>query len=326
MGKLEEKQEKIIFKQKTFNPLSENKYFSNASTFSKISQNLPIGNLNKYDILPDKENYAKKTIISFPYYNKIYCQDCRQMNQLPNNSVDLMITSPPYNTTKQYDENLTLKEYLVFIEEVLLEIFRVLKPNGIIAFNIANVGRKPYLPLDCYTIQILQKIGFWIFDEIIWNKAASSGGSCAWGSWKSATNPSLRDVHEYIILATKQSDNKDIAIPIDTIEEISPRLEKRKISINLNGYFSNIWEINSESAKRVNHPAPFPVELPYRLILMFSKKGDLILDPFMGSGSVAIAALIANRNYVGYDNKQEYIDITNTRINNLLIGNHGEKK
>jgi len=296
-------------------------YISNKTSFSLLSMQIPSVTLNK-----SRKLTSIKKEVNKEYQNKIFVHDCRDMIHLPDNSVELMITSPPYNTTKKYDENLTLKEYLQFIEIVLKEVFRVLKSGGIIALNIANVGRKPYLPLDCFIIQILQKIGYWIFDEIIWNKAASSGGSCAWGSWKSATNPSLRDVHEYIILATKSGENADLSLPFDIIDDLPSKLENRKFSLPLNEFFSNIWEFNSESAKRVNHPAPFPVELPYRIILMFSKRGDLILDPFIGSGSVAIAALIAGRNYVGYDIKQEYVDLANERIENYLRINNKRDK
>ncbi|MHA1682554.1 MAG: DNA-methyltransferase, partial [Promethearchaeota archaeon] len=248
--------------------------------------------------------------------NDIFCQDAREMIQLEDNSVDLMITSPPYNATKQYDEDLSLKEYLKLIEDVLKEVYRVLKPSGIAALNIANVGRKPYLPLDCFIIQIFLKIGYEINAELIWNKEASAGGSCAWGSWQSASNPSLRDVHEYIIIATKGDGG--VSIPKEKIGEFPEKLEKRNLNIDLGEYFLDMWKFGTESAKRVNHPAPFPVELPYRVIMMFSKKGDLILDPFMGSGSVAIASLIAKRRYVGYEINQEYINNAKTRINNLL--------
>ncbi|MHA1793407.1 MAG: DNA-methyltransferase [Promethearchaeota archaeon] len=259
--------------------------------------------------------------------NIIHDHDCQNMSELPNESIDLLVTSPPYNTTKKYDDNLTLNEYLEFIHAVMSEAYRVMKIGGIIAFNIANVGRKPYLPLDCYVIQVLRDIGFLIVDELCWGKGASAGGSCAWGSWKSASNPSLRDVHEYIIIASKSNGKMEIQIPQDDLSNLPEKLENRNFSLNFNEFFTNFWSFSTESAKRVNHPAPFPVELPYRLILMFSNKGDVVLDPFMGSGSVAIAALIAGRKFVGYELKKQYIEIASERIKNLSsFRKKGEKR
>ena len=248
--------------------------------------------------------------------NKIYCQDSRKMTQLNDESVHLMVTSPPYNVTKQYDENLNLKEYLDFIEDVHKDVYRVLIPGGIVALNIANVGRKPYLPLDCYFIEILEKLHFEIIQEIIWDKAASAGGSCAWGSWQSASNPSLRDVHEYIIIARKPDLNrKVIHFSKEIIKNFPEKIDDKKLDINEEGLFTNIWTFGTESAKRVNHPAPFRVELPYRIIQMFSEEDDIILDPFMGSGSTALAAIIAKRRYIGYEIEHKYIDVCERRIN-----------
>jgi len=269
--------------------------------------------LEKVGIKTHKVGISKSTK-KCEFTNTIFNKDCNRMDDLPDNSIDLMITSPPYNTTKRYDDDLSLKEYLKFIEDVMREVYRVLKPGGFVAFNIANVGRKPYIPLDCYIIEILQDLGYYIYQEQLWNKAASSGGSCAWGSWQSASNPSLRDVHEYIIIAVKGNVGGDILLPLDEINDIPKKLDKRAFSLNIDEFFTNIWGFNTESAKRVNHPAPFPVEFPYRVILIFSKKGDIVLDPFMGSGSVAIAALSAGRNYVGYELEPEYVKIANDRI------------
>ena len=126
----------------------------------------------------------------------------------------------------------------------------------------------------------------------------------AWGSWKSASNPVLRDVHEYILVfskgsfrRTKPSDNGD------TIEK-DQFMEWTK----------SVWTMNTESAKKVGHPAPFPVELPYRLMQLYTFKGDVVLDPFMGSGSAAIAALKSQRFYIGYDIDPEYVELANKRI------------
>jgi site-specific DNA-methyltransferase (adenine-specific) len=245
------------------------------------------------------------------------------MYELPEASVKLMVTSPPYNVTKRYDENLSLSEYLNLLEDVLKEVYRVLAPDGIAALNIANVGRKPYIPLDCYIIQIFLKLNYNVIQEIIWNKAASAGGSCAWGSWQSASNPSLRDVHEYIIIARKSDRNKNSMLLCADNPDFPDKLENKKLDIDINEFFTNIWSFGTESAKKVNHPAPYRVELPYRLIKMFTKKRDLILDPFIGAGTTAIAAIIAQRNYVGYDISKEYVENTIRRIDELY---HPEKK
>ncbi len=257
------------------------------------------------------------------YENQIYLQDSRKMTHLPDNVVNLMVTSPPYNVTKQYDANLSLGEYLQLLEDVLREVWRVLKPGGVAAVNIANVGRKPYIPLDCYVIEILQEIGFDINQEIIWAKDASAGGSCAWGSWKSASNPSLRDVHEYIILALKPGNPNTLNSLVhgqrkeEFWKKMPKELDQKPLTINQEEIFTNLWSMGTESARRVNHPAPFRVELPFRLIQLFTQPGDLILDPFMGSGSTALAALSAGRKYVGFEINEYYIEIANQRISKI---------
>ena len=162
---------------------------------SKLYQNLP---------RPQKVKYVDNSkSIPSNILDNIIQGDSRKMNLLPDNSVHLMITSPPYNVTKDYDDDLTLKEYLILLKEVFEETWRVLVPGGRAAINIANVGRKPYIPLHAYIIDIMHKIGFHMRGEIIWNKSASAGVSTAWGSFASASNPCLRDVHEYILIFSK---------------------------------------------------------------------------------------------------------------------------
>lgn len=234
--------------------------------------------------------------------DKIFLHSSEKMSELPDNSVQLMITSPPYNVTKEYDQNLTLEQYLSLLNSVLTETYRVLVNGGRACINIANVGRKPYIPLSDMVGRLMTEIGFNYRGEIIWDKGASAGGSCAWGSWMSASNPTLRDIHEYILVFSKG----DYARPKKT-DSISKEefLEWTK----------SIWHMNTESAKRVKHPAPFPEELPARLIKLFSFKEDIVLDPFMGSGTTAIAALKNSRHFVGYEISQTYLDIANNRIN-----------
>ncbi len=233
--------------------------------------------------------------------NQIYPHSSENMNELPDNSVHLMITSPPYNVTKEYDQNLTLSQYLHLIENVMKETYRVLINGGRACINIANVGRKPYIPLSDYIGRIMSDIGFNNRGQIIWDKAASAGGSCAWGSWQSASNPSLRDVHEYILVYSKgnlsRKKGKDTIRKEDFLE-----------------WTKSIWKMNTESAKRVKHPAPFPEELPHRLINLYSFEDDVVLDPFMGSGTTAVAALKNRRRFIGYDISEEYIKIAKNRI------------
>ncbi len=238
--------------------------------------------------------------------NKIYHGDARDLDFIPDNSTHLMITSPPYNVGKEYDDDLSLDDYLLLMEEVMKEIYRILIPGGRACINIANVGRRPYLPLNNYVTEIMLKIGFLMRGEIVWDKGASAGNSCAWGSWKSASNPVLRDVHEYIMVFTKKSFSRE-----------DNRKKQKQNTISRDEFLEftkSVWSFNAESAKRVNHPAPFPVELPYRLIQLYSFQDDVVIDPFCGSGTVAVAALKTKRKYIGVDNNQDYVDGAKERI------------
>ncbi|HNS25128.1 MAG TPA: site-specific DNA-methyltransferase, partial [Methanobacteriaceae archaeon] len=229
--------------------------------------------------------------------DKIYCKSSEKMEEIPDNSVHLMVTSPPYNVKKEYDEDLTLREYMDLLRNIFQETYNKLVTGGRVCINIANVGRKPYVPLHAHIIDIMLNIGFIMRGEIIWDKSASAGSSCAWGSWKSASNPVLRDVHEYILVFSKDSfSRKKDKSNINTIER-DEFLEWTK----------SIWSFPTVSAKKIGHPAPFPVELPYRLIQLYTFKDDVILDPFCGSGSTCIAAIKSNRHYIGYDIKEEYV-------------------
>jgi site-specific DNA-methyltransferase (adenine-specific) len=227
------------------------------------------------------------------------------MAELPDNSVHLMVTSPPYNVGKEYDEDLTLQEYLEFLKGVWREVHRVLVPGGRACINVANLGRKPYIPLHVYIVESLLEIGFLMRGEIIWNKASSASPSTAWGSWLSAANPTLRDVHEYILVFSKGAFNRK-----------NP--EKRENTISKDEFLEStrsVWTFPAESAHKVGHPAPFPVELPRRLIELYTFKDEVVLDPFMGSGQTAIAAVKTGRHYVGYEVDGEYVRLAEKRIN-----------
>lgn len=235
--------------------------------------------------------------------NRLYQKSSEAMTELPDNSVHLMVTSPPYNVGKEYDEDLTLDDYRGLLRRVLAEVYRVLAPGGRACVNIANLGRRPYIPLHSYIIEDALALGFLMRGEIIWDKGAGAGPSTAWGSWRSATNPTLRDVHEYIMVFSKGSFSRPARGRASTIER-DEFLE----------YTKSVWRFAAESARKVKHPAPFPVELPRRLIQLYTFAGDVVLDPFMGSGSTAVAAVQAGRSYVGYDISAEYLAIADERI------------
>ena len=255
-----------------------------------------------------KTNVRKKStqdIYNLPRkVNVIYNQSSESMTQLPSNSIDLMVTSPPYNVGKDYEEDLSMDNYRAMLQKVWQEVFRVLKVGGRACINVANIGRKPYIPLSSIINQDMIEIGFLMRGEVIWNKSASAGTSCAWGSWCSSSNPVLRDVHEYILIYSKEEfSKKGIKQNQSTISD-EEFLE----------YTKSIWNFPTESAKRVNHAAPFPVELPSRCIKLYSYKDDIILDPFMGSGTTAISALLNERKYIGYEISKDYVDIAKKRI------------
>ena len=256
---------------------------------------------NKGKVKEYRENPIPKSFLS-----KIFCKSSEDMSELPDESIHLMVTSPPYNVGKTYDKDLSLEEYLRLLKNVLKETHRVMVNGGRVCINIANVGRKPYIPLHSYIIQIMHDLGFLMRGEIIWDKSASAGTSTAWGSFKSATNPTLRDVHEYILIFSKEDYSRLKNGKRDTIEK-EEFLE----------YTKSIWAFPAASARRIGHPAPFPIELPLRLIKFYTFEGDVVLDLFRGRGKTAIAAMKSGRNYEGYETNKEYCQLAQRRIKEI---------
>ena len=249
----------------------------------------------------DFEMYVENPLVKL---DQIFHHSSERMDELPDCSIHLMVTSPPYNVGKDYDEDLSLEEYLGFLKTVWKEVYRVLVPGGRACVNIANLGRKPYIPLNGLIAKSMVELGFLMRGEIIWNKAASASTSTAWGSWQSATNPTLRDTHEYILVFSKGSFRRE-------------KMDGRESTISKDEFLEftkSVWEFSSESARKVGHPAPFPVELPYRLIQLYTFLGEVVLDPFMGSGQTALATLKTGRRYVGYEVSEEYLKLANERI------------
>lgn len=266
-------------------------------------------NSKLYKELTNNKQVKKETNL-FPenLLNTIIFGSAENMSMIPDNSLHLMITSPPYNVSKEYDEDLSLSEYLEMLRKVFTETYRVLVNGGRACINVANLGRKPYIPLSDYISQMMIEIGFNMRGEIIWNKAASASPSTAWGSWMSASNPTLRDIHEYILVFSKGDYKRDRN---KTEKETKQNTIIKEDFIE---WTKSIWTFNAESARKIGHPAPFPIDLPYRLIHLYSFETDIILDPFMGSGTTAVAALKSSRECVGFEINKDYIQLTNKRV------------
>mgnify|MGYP000851924128 CR=1 FL=1 len=242
------------------------------------------------------------------------------MHQLADGSVALVVTSPPYFAGKQYEEELEREgvpasygEYLDMLHSVFAECARVLEPGGRIAVNVANLGRKPYRSLAADVITILQDdLGLLLRGEVVWQKSEGANGSCAWGSYRSAANPVLRDITERVVIASKGRFDRARSVKqrrADGLPNESTILTEDFLALTL-----DVWSIPPESAKRVGHPAPFPVELPEQLIRLYTFADDLVLDPFMGSGSTLVAAARLGRRYVGYDLDPAYVEIARGRV------------
>ncbi|HZX53851.1 MAG TPA: site-specific DNA-methyltransferase [Ilumatobacteraceae bacterium] len=250
--------------------------------------------------------------------------DARSMEHVADGSVALVVTSPPYFAGKQYEEELEREgvpssylEYLEMLTDVFRECVRTLEPGGRIAVNVANLGRKPYRSLSADVIRILEHdLGLLLRGELIWQKGEGASGSCAWGSFRSAANPVLRDISERVIVASKGRFDRARSVKQRAAEGLPH--ESTVMAEDFMALTLDVWSMPAESARRVGHPAPFPVELPEQLIRLYTFKNDLVLDPFMGSGSALVAAARLGRRYVGYDLDDNYVAIARRRVEELL--------
>ena len=254
-----------------------------------------------------------------PVADRVFLGDSRDMGTVDAKSVSLVVTSPPYFSAKAYEEALgvghipgSYVEYLEMLGDVLAECHRVLEPGGRIAVNVANLGRRPFRSLAKDVWTVLEGLGFLPRGEVVWVKAKGASGSAAFGSFAKASNPVLRDLTERILIASKG--RFDRAVHWRKRQERGLPWESTISKEEFLAWTVDTWEMRTESAKRLGHPAPFPVELPRRLIQLYTYKGDVVLDPFLGAGTTAVAAVEAGRRYVGFEAEEEYVRLAEGRI------------
>ena len=256
-----------------------------------------------------------------PAVDRVFLGDIReQPGTLAAGSVALVVTSPPYYSGKEYETAIgeghvpaSYADYLAMLAGVFEACVTALEPGGRIAVNVANLGRKPYRSLSADVMRILEDdLGLLLRGEVIWRKARGAGGNCAWGTYQRPGDPVLRDVTERVVIACKGRFDRAV-----------PPAERARRGLPSEGTIFrdefleatlDVWEIPPQSATRVGHPAPFPVELPQRLIDLYTYRGDLVVDPFMGSGTTAVAALRTDRRFVGYDTDPGYVEGALSRV------------
>jgi DNA modification methylase len=272
-----------------------------------------------YDRFVSPELSSDTTVNRLKKLDVIYKRDARNMANIDSDSIALVVTSPPYFAGKQYEEALgqngvpgTYFEYLTLLREVFEECKRVVEPGGRIAINVANLGRRPYRSLAGDVTDILQDLGLLLRGEVVWWKGRAAGGSCAWGTFQRPSNPVLRDVTERIVIASKGRFDRALK-PEQRLSRNLPSTATISRDEFLEAT-TDLWEIPPESATRIGHPAPFPVAIPRRLIELYTYEDDVILDPFMGSGTTAIAALRTDRHFIGFDTDKTYVAQARQRV------------
>jgi len=282
-----------------------------------------------YRRFPAPQISADEQLVAPVTVDRLFLGDAAHMThrQVADNSVALVVTSPPYFTGKEYEAEVAESdvphayfEYLEGIRNVLAVCARKLEPGGRMAINVANLGRRPFRSLAADIISILQDdLRLLLRGEIIWRKAHGASGSCAWGSFRSPANPVLRDLTERVLIASKGRFDR-----APGRKEREARGLPHQATISAEAFMQatvDLWDIPAESAVRVGHPAPFPIELPRRLIELFTYRGDLVLDPYLGSGTTAVAAAQSDRHYVGFEIQPEYVELAERRLTQFSSAN-----
>jgi site-specific DNA-methyltransferase (adenine-specific) len=261
--------------------------------------------------------------------NKLFHKSCERMDEIADGSVDLVVTSPPYWNAIDYEQHVAdpqawyrtrrgepYEEYLDWLTVCFTEVFRTLKPGGFCAVVIGTVllnGRQ--YPVPHHFTVLAEKIGYEYHQEIVWYKVTGGvkrAGVTIQHPYPGYYHPNI--MTESILIFRK---------PGPKIFEGRSKEEKEANRINIDTIFTreianNVWHIAPVPPNYLPHPCPFPEEIPYRLILLYSYKGDLVLDPFLGIGTTAKVAKALGRQFVGYDVQKKYIEIAYQRLDEPL--------
>jgi site-specific DNA-methyltransferase (adenine-specific) len=258
---------------------------------------------------------------------KIINDDVISTNEIVEKSIDLIITSPPYNVDIKYNtqnDKISYEDYLEFSEKWIARCFEWLKEDGRFCLNIPldkNKNGQQSVGADLTTIA--KKLGFKYHSTIVWNEGNISRRT-AWGSWKSASAPFVIAPVELIVILYKNRWKKTSGSRVSDITKE-----------DFMNWTNGLWSFSGESKKRTGHPAPFPVELPKRCIKLFSFVDDVVLDPFLGSGSTLVATALNNRKGIGIDIDLVYCKLAKKRLikeanifDTVLVpvGEHDENK
>lgn len=243
--------------------------------------------------------------------------DCLElMKNIPDGSVDLIITSPPYNIGKEYEKKTSLKNYILWQNKIISECFRILSDKGSICYQVGNyVDNGCVYPLDCVLFNYFIDNGFIPRNRIIWK--FGHGLHC---------KKRFSGRHESILWFTK---NQDYDFNLDDVRIPQKYPSKKHYKGNKIGQLSgnplgknpeDVWDITNvknNHPEKTNHPCQFPVELPERLIKALTKVNQIVLDPFMGSGSTGVACVNTNRNFIGIELDDKYFEIAKNRIESI---------
>lgn len=268
--------------------------------------------------------------------NKIHNMDCVQgMKLLPDSCVDLVVTSCPYNVGIEYDthkDDMPMDEYFKWSRTWLEEVFRLLKDDGRIALNIPyeiNVrdrGGRIFFVSEFW--QIMKEIGFGFFGLVdLEEKSPHRVKTTAWGSWMSASGPYIYNPKEAVILAYKKShkklskgqsewEHKDLEYEKNGVMKVKKDYLQRDKDEFMELVYGQ-WKYFADTRSLTK--ATFSLDIPMRAIKILTYKGDIVLDPFSGSGTTGLAAKITGRNYIGFELSESYCNIANSRIHSYLF-------